>query len=50
MDFNSKQRLGITKPILQLTDSTESVNVVERQKRIKKFHNETSTNLTKLTF
>lgn len=31
MDFNSKQRLVITKATLELTDSTESVNFVERR-------------------
>lgn len=33
MDFNSKQRLAITKAILELKDSTESVNFVERRTR-----------------
>lgn len=31
MDFNSKQRLAITKAIMKLTDSTEGVNFAEKR-------------------
>lgn len=33
MDFDSKQRLAITKAILELTDSAEGVNLVEKRTR-----------------
>lgn len=31
MDFNSKQRRAITKAIMELTDSTEGMNFVEKR-------------------
>lgn len=30
MDFNSKQRLAITKAIMELTNSTEDMNLIEK--------------------
>lgn len=33
MDFDSKQRIAITKAILELTDSIEGVNLIEKRTR-----------------
>lgn len=35
MDFNAEQTLAITKSIIELTDPTESCNMVERRPRHK---------------